>query len=71
MTDRQRRASLIIKEPSKYKLCECCESIVDTTLALCSVCNGYRFDTDAARICAHAKVLGNRERLSVAKSDLF
>lgn len=71
MTERQRRANTIIQEPSKYKLCEGCESIVDIGVSLCSVCNAYRFDTNTARICAHAKVLGNRERQSVSKSDLL
>ncbi len=71
MTKRQLRANSIIQEPEKYKLCEGCESIVDIGVKLCSVCNAYRFDTDIRRICSHAKILGSRERQSVAKSDLY
>ena len=40
---RVRRAKEIAKEPEYYKICLCCESVVNVDTDLCEFCHSYRF----------------------------
>lgn len=69
MAERAARAAKIIANPSGYKVCEGCESIVVKKANTCPNCNGYRFDTASARVVAQAKVLGSRAATSLSPKD--
>jgi hypothetical protein len=68
--ERARQADKIVKNPSRYKICEGCDSIVVNTAATCPSCHGYRFNDDSASVTAQARLLAQRERQSVLASDL-
>lgn len=67
---RLERAQEIASNPSAYKVCECCDSIVSANAVTCSNCHGYRFDTSQARVVDQAIFLGTRKQTSVTSSDL-
>ncbi len=69
LEDRANRAARIIADPSHFKVCEGCESIVVLKAATCPNCHGYRFDDSAARVIAQAKVLGSRPATSLSAKD--
>ncbi len=71
LIERSERASRIIANPRKYKVCEGCDSIVARRGALCPHCNSYRFDDDEATIVAHARLLASRAQTSVSLEDLL
>lgn len=68
--ERARQADKIVKNPSRYKICEGCESIVVASAVTCPSCHTYRFNEDAASVTAQARMLAQRERQSVLASDL-
>lgn len=70
MAERAARAQVIIDAPQNYKVCEGCESIVTARVVTCPNCSGYRFNTDAAEVIAHAKALASRPQTSVTSADL-
>lgn len=70
LADRARQAEKIAKNPEKYMVCLCCESIVTSKVVICPNCHGYRFDLDPQSIVSQAKFLGTREQNSVLASDL-
>ena len=70
MAERARKASKIIAEPSKYKICEGCESIVAARVPICPNCYGYRFNEDPGAVIAQATLLASREQTSVIHEDL-
>lgn len=70
LSDRAQKAAKIIADPSKFKICEGCDSIVTTRVATCPNCNGYRFDEEASAVVEQAKLLGSREQTSVIADDL-
>jgi hypothetical protein len=63
-------AAKIAANPSGYKVCEGCDSIVGSAVALCPNCHSYRFDTTSERVISQAKILGSREQTSVTADDL-
>jgi RNA polymerase subunit RPABC4/transcription elongation factor Spt4 len=70
--DNRKVAALkIIENPSAYKVCEGCDSIVAQKAALCPNCHSYRFDNEVIRITQQARKLGARDQKSVTFSDLF
>lgn len=71
LMDRARRAQKIVENPSKYKICEGCESIVASKVHLCPNCHSYRFEEDHERVIRQARALGAREQQSVVSEDLF
>ena len=71
LADRARRAAKIVAQPSDYKVCEGCESIVRLHVVTCPNCNGYRFDEDPDAVVLQAKLLAGREQRSVIEEDLF
>jgi hypothetical protein len=68
--DRSRKAEKIIADPSNFKVCEGCDSIVAARVAICPNCYGYRFDEDPSMVVEHARTLGSREQRSVVADDL-
>ncbi len=71
LTDRAQKAAKIIAQPSDYKVCEGCESIVRAHVVTCPNCHGYRFDDEPDSVVAQAKLLASREQRSVVEEDLF
>lgn len=71
MDKRLAAAVQIILNPSNYKVCEGCDSIVSQKAAICPNCHSYRYNEDADFIVIHAEKLGRSEQNSVTKDDLF
>lgn len=67
---RAQKAAAIIAEPSGFKVCEGCDSIVRERVACCPNCNGYRFDDSAEAVRAQARILAARPPQSVRPEDL-
>jgi hypothetical protein len=67
---RAERAALIVRQPTLYKVCEGCESIVVRDAGTCPNCHGYRFDDDPERVRSQAEILGKRLPTSVPPSEL-
>ncbi len=67
---RQAKAAQIAANPSAYKVCEGCDSIVGGGAVLCPNCHSYRFDTSPERVIQQARALGSREQTSVTAGDL-
>lgn len=70
LDERARRADKIVRNPSKYKICMGCESIVAEKVAICPNCHAYRFIVDEDRVVTQAQELGQREARSVLAADL-
>lgn len=68
--ERLQKAQEIASNPSAYKVCECCDSIVGAGSVTCSNCHGYRFDKSQTRVVDQAIFLGTRKKTSVTASDL-
>ena len=69
-SDRAAAAAKIAANPSGYKVCEGCDSIVGAGAALCPNCHSYRFDATAERVILQSRILGSREQTSVTAEDL-
>ncbi|MFT4176591.1 MAG: hypothetical protein QM627_08025 [Luteolibacter sp.] len=67
---RAETAAKIASNPSGYKVCEGCDSIVGAGAALCPNCHSFRFDATPARVIEQARILGSREQTSVTADDL-
>ena len=67
---RARQAAKIARDPSKYKICEGCDSIVMAKVHTCPNCASYRFEEGAEAVVRQAQLLGSRERRSVLPEDL-
>ena len=68
--NRAAAAAKIASNPSGYKVCEGCDSIVGSGAALCPNCHSYRFDSTPQRVVLQARILGSREQTSVTADDL-
>jgi hypothetical protein len=68
--NRAAAAAKIAANPSGYKVCEGCDSIVGHGAALCPNCHSYRFETSAEAVIRQARLLGAREQKSVTADDL-
>lgn len=67
---RQEKAAEIAANPTVYKVCEGCDSIVGHQVVLCPNCHSYRFDEAPIRVVEQAKLLGSRDQTSVTSSDM-
>lgn len=68
--NRAAAAAKIVANPSGYKVCEGCDSIVGSGAALCPNCHSFRFDDTPERVILQARILGAREQKSVTADDL-
>ncbi len=68
--NRAAAAAKIAANPTGYKVCEGCDSIIGHGAALCPNCHSYRFDTSSERVIFQAQILGSREQTSVTADDL-
>lgn len=69
-TERQKKAQEIAANPTSYKVCEACDSIVGAMAVTCANCHGYRFDSSSSRVVDQAIFLGTRKKTSVTAADL-
>lgn len=69
-SDRMKKAQEIVSNPSSYKVCEGCDSIVGHGAITCPNCHGYRFDDETSRVIDQAIYLGARKKTSVTAEDL-
>lgn len=67
---RAEAAARIAANPTNYKVCEGCDSIVGGKTALCPNCHGFRFDITTDRVVTQAKLLGSRAQRSVTAAEL-
>jgi hypothetical protein len=70
LNERARRADKIVRNPSKYKICAGCDSIVALKVSICPNCHSYRFEENSESVVAQARALGQRHAQSVILSDL-
>ncbi len=70
LAERAKRARRIVKNPSLYKVCMGCDSIVASKVNICPNCHAYRFELDADFVVNQAKALSTREQNSVVAEDL-
>lgn len=68
--NRAATAEKIAANPTGYKVCEGCDSIVGTGADLCPNCHSYRFDNTPERVVLQARILGARRQTSVTAGDL-
>jgi hypothetical protein len=71
VNERLAMAVAIMLNPSKYKVCEGCGSIVSLKTTICPNCHAYRYNDDSNYVVKQAECLGNSEQTSVTKDDLF
>jgi hypothetical protein len=70
LSSRAATAAKIAANPTAYKVCEGCNSIVGGGTAICPNCHSFRFDDTATQVVRQAQLLGSREQTSVTASDL-
>ena len=68
--DRQKKAQEIASNPSSYKVCEGCDSIVGSAAVTCPHCHGDRCDAEPGRVVDQAIYLGARKQTSVTVEDM-
>jgi len=71
LADRAKRARKIVRNPSLYKVCMGCDSIVASKVNICPNCHSYRYQGDEEIVVAQAKALSTREQNSVVAEDLY
>lgn len=67
---RKQKAQEIASNPTSYKVCEGCDSIVGAAAITCANCHGYRFDDEPSRVVDQAIYLGARKQTSVTVEDM-
>lgn len=68
--NRAEAAAKITANPTNYKVCEGCDSIVGITTAICPNCHSFRFDDQPQTVVRQALLLGSREQRTVTAEDL-
>jgi len=71
LRDRAAKARKIIEQPSRYKVCEGCDSIVGAHVSTCPSCSGYRFEDEPGAVVRQAETLATRAQTSVIADDLL
>ena len=70
MSDRREIALKIASNPTDYKICEGCDSIVVRGSDICPNCHAYRFNVEEKDIITQAQLLGSRPATSVTSGDM-
>ena len=70
LSSRAEAAAKIADNPTAYKVCEGCNSIVGAATAICPNCHSFRFDATPSQVVRQARLLGSREQTSVTAGDL-
>ena len=70
LLERAKRAKRIVRNPSAYKVCQGCDSIIAAKMAICPNCHSYRYEADPAYVAKHAGILSRRQQHSVVAEDL-
>ncbi|MBR2125449.1 MAG: hypothetical protein IJ943_01795 [Akkermansia sp.] len=70
-TDRREIATTVSNDPSSYKLCAVCGSIVDKSVTNCPDCYAYRFDSDPSHVADAALDLAVKPQRAVSHFDLM
>jgi len=70
MSDRMKKAREIASNPTDFKVCEGCDSIVGAAVNTCPNCHAYRFDESPSRVVDQAIYLGSRKQTSVTTENL-
>lgn len=68
--DRKEIASSVLKNPSSYKVCAVCGSIVDRAVEICPDCFAYRFIEDEQVVSDQALDLAVQPQTAVSHLDL-
>lgn len=63
LEQRQKKAREIALNPTKFKICEGCESIVLKKTLLCEICKTYRFDNNPQHIVDQAISMGRKAQV--------
>ncbi len=71
LAERAKRARRIVKNPTLYKVCFGCDSIVASKVNICPNCHAYRFECDEESVVTQARALSSREQNSVVAEDLL
>lgn len=71
LIERAKRARRIVRNPSQYKVCLGCDSIVANKVNICPNCHSYRFELDESFVVHQAQVLSRRQQHSVVAEDLL
>lgn len=71
LREREKRARRIVRNPSKYKVCGGCDSIVAAKVHICPNCHSYRFYVEKQVVINQAHTLSRREQHSVVSEDLL
>lgn len=71
LADRAKKARKIVRNPSLYKVCMGCDSIVAAKVNICPNCHSYRYKCNAEYVVNQAKYLSTREQNSVVAEDLY
>ncbi|MCB1229895.1 MAG: hypothetical protein KDN19_06495 [Verrucomicrobiae bacterium] len=71
LIERAKRARRIVRNPSQYKVCHGCDSIVAAKVSICPNCHGYRFEQEEALVVQQAHILSRRQQHSVVAEDLL
>jgi RNA polymerase subunit RPABC4/transcription elongation factor Spt4 len=58
--DRQRRAAIVLSNPTGFKVCEGCESIIRSEASFCPLCHAYRFNEDPKDVIEGAILIAMR-----------
>jgi len=69
LEERRAAADKIKSSPKRFKVCECCGSIVARKVDICPNCNAYRFNLNQEEVVRQAELLASREPLSIDFSD--
>lgn len=59
--ERGRMAARIVRNPTKFKVCCKCDSLLHASSGLCPQCHGYRFETEPGLVQAQARLLSERD----------
>ena len=66
----QELAAKVLNDPSGFKTCEGCGTVVERDVAMCPECKAYRFDETEEHVVERAILLASREQKTVSPDEL-